>query len=203
MNYKILFLGHSNSPIIKWLIDNNEIVKSTEEKINKDFIIINQFDFLISYGYKFIIKKEILDMFPFKAINLHISFLPFNRGADPNFWSFIDETPKGVSIHYIDDGIDTGDIIVQKKVSFPNLDHQTLATTYKLLHNEIQTLFFKNWDYIKKQKIKRIPQKGKFTSHKSKDKIEFIHLIEKDMWNTKVTKLINYSRIIKKQNENR
>ena len=199
MNYKILFLGHSNSPIIKWLIDNNEIVQSTEEKITKDYVNINQFDFLISYGYKFIIRKEILDMFPHKAINLHISFLPFNRGADPNFWSFIDETPKGVSIHYIDDGIDTGDIIVQKKVSFANLDRQTLATTYKILHNEIQTLFYENWDSIKKQKIKRIPQKGKSTSHKSKDKIEFIHLIEQDMWNTKVTKLINYKRIIKKK----
>jgi len=36
--------------------------------------------------------------------------------ADPNVWSFIEKTPKGVSIHYLDAGIDTGDIIAQKLV---------------------------------------------------------------------------------------
>ncbi len=51
-------------------------------------------------------------------INLHISFLPWNRGAHPNFWSFYDDTPKGVTIHLIDEGIDTGAIIYQKEITF-------------------------------------------------------------------------------------
>ncbi|MCL0081308.1 hypothetical protein M1N64_03665 [Peptococcaceae bacterium] len=50
-----------------------------------------------------------MDKFQGRAINLHISFLPWNRGADPNFWSFIENAPVGVSIHYLDEGIDTGD----------------------------------------------------------------------------------------------
>ena len=38
---------------------------------------------------------------------MHISYLPFNRGAHPNYWSFKDNSPKGVTIHFIDNGIDT------------------------------------------------------------------------------------------------
>ena len=47
-------------------------------------------------------------------INLHISYLPYNRGSYPNYWSFKENTPNGVSIHHIDDGIDTGPVLVQK-----------------------------------------------------------------------------------------
>ena len=57
-----------------------------------------------------------LDRLPGAAINLHISLLPWNRGSDPNLWSFLDDTPKGVSIHHIDAGVDTGDVIAQREV---------------------------------------------------------------------------------------
>ena len=51
-------------------------------------------------------------------INLHISYLPYNKGAHPNFWSWVKNTPKGVSIHLISEKIDAGDIIFQKKLIF-------------------------------------------------------------------------------------
>lgn len=50
-------------------------------------------------------------------MNLHISYLPWNKGADPNFWSCIDGTPAGVTLHHIDAGVDTGDIIAQALMS--------------------------------------------------------------------------------------
>ena len=40
------------------------------------------------------------------------------QGAHPNFWSFYDNTPSGVTIHLIDAGIDTGDVLYQKKLIF-------------------------------------------------------------------------------------
>jgi methionyl-tRNA formyltransferase len=46
-----------------------------------------------------------------------LSYLPFNRGAHPNFWSFIEKTQAGVSIHKINKGIDTGNIILRKKIN--------------------------------------------------------------------------------------
>ena len=68
----------------------------------------NSFDFIVSYGYRHILSKNILDLLPNKIINLHISYLPYNRGADPNFWSFMGHCcqynsrlwPKILSINY-------------------------------------------------------------------------------------------------------
>ena len=181
MEYKILFLGTSDSPVVDWLRKKGEIVFSTEEKITKDFVIKKSFNFLISYGYRFILKKEILDLFPDRAINMHISLLPSNRGADPNFWSFIEGTPKGVTIHYLDQGVDTGDIIIQKEIKFVSPDVETLLSSYNKLQKEIQNLFFQNWDSIKKQTNNRTSQEGFSTSHKVKDKDEVLFLFNSEL----------------------
>jgi len=199
---KILFLGASDSPVFLWLKQQGEDVHSTLDKITVDYVLENKFNFLISYGYRFILKKEILDLFPNRAINLHISYLPYNRGADPNFWSFIDGTPKGVTIHYLDEGVDTGDIIVQKGVVFDSLESETLASSYQKLHIEIQNLFFQNWEAIKNQKCSRRPQVGNGTVHKKKDKEALLHLIEKDGWDTKLSVLVEYGKKLKMQKSN-
>ena len=47
-------------------------------------------------------------------VNLHKAYLPYNKGAHPNFWSFAENTPSGITIHVIDSGIDTGNIIYRK-----------------------------------------------------------------------------------------
>jgi methionyl-tRNA formyltransferase len=160
---KILLLG-SQSPNLKpYILD--EYIHHTNEVITTEFA--KDFDFIISYGYRHILKKDILDLFPFRAINLHISFLPWNRGADPNYWSIVENTPKGVTIHYMDEGLDTGDIIDQVEVEFD--DHDTFATSYSKLHKEITNLFKKQWPYIKLGKCNRIKQKGKGSYHNSKD----------------------------------
>lgn len=198
MKNKILFLGPSDSPVFGWLQRKGENIISTEDKITADYLIKDGFNFLISYGYRFILRKEILDLFPNKAINMHISYLPYNRGADPNFWSFIEGTPKGVSIHYLDEGVDTGDIIVQKEVSFDLLEVETLASSYQRLQKEIQNLFFQHWDLIKSQKCNRTPQVDRGTTHRVKDKEHLLHLMEKDGWNTKLSALANYSKDLKK-----
>lgn len=198
MKDKILFLGPSDSPVFVWLQKNGENVFSTVDKITVDYILENGFNFLISYGYRFILRKEILDLFPNRAINMHISYLPYNRGADPNLWSFIEGTPKGVSIHYLDEGVDTGDIIVQKKVSFDSLDSETLASSYQKLQVEIQNLFFQHWDLIKNEKCDRTPQVGTGTTHRVKEKEHLLHIMEKDGWNTKLSVLDNYRKDLKK-----
>ena len=64
-------------------------------------------------------------------INIHISMLPWNCGADPNFWSWFYATPKGVSIHCIDSGIDTGGLLTQAEIMFPA--GETLRTSYDRL----------------------------------------------------------------------
>ena len=190
---KILFLGYLDSPLIKFLQETGAEVLVTNEKITIDFLSSHKPDFLISYGYRYIIKQEILDYFlPSKAINLHISYLPWNRGSDPNLWSFIENTPKGVTIHYLDAGIDTGDIILQQEVQMQEND--TLSTSYNRLHETIMALFKNNWDDIKSGRIQAKPQNGKGTLHKSKDKENIMKSLENG-FDTCVAKLRNLEKL--------
>ncbi len=183
----ILFLGDDNSPSLKWLKSIGESVIHTADNIESTLIKTENIIFLISYGYRYIIHKNILDQLPSRAINLHISYLPWNKGADPNLWSFVDDTPKGVSIHYLDAGIDTGDIIVQQEVQF-DTPQETLATTYQQLQMTIQNLFQQNWQSIKTESCPRHPQQGKGSFHKLKDKESLSHWLPND-WNTSVSLL--------------
>jgi len=188
---KILFLGDSKSPILDWLKSIEGYVMHTSEKITTDLIHSHNIKFIVSYGYKHIICNDILELFPSKAINLHISYLPFNRGSDPNFWSFIEKTPKGVTIHYLDEGIDTGDIIVQQKVEF-NKNQGTLKSSYEELQLAIQNLFKENWKDIKNLSCKRQKQVGNGTFHKSKDIAHYSELL-KHSWDTPLYKLTEYN----------
>ena len=191
---KILFLGSDKSKLFKWLNFNNELVLSYEDKIPEILLNKYNFDFLISYRYRYIIKQNILNYFPNKAINLHISFLPYNRGADPNLWSFIDNTKKGISIHYIDSGIDTGDLLIQKEFFF-NLKNETLRSTYNFLNDEIQKIFISNWEKIKNHKIVSYPQNGYGTYHKSSDKNVIINSKFFSGWDTPCHILSNFKNI--------
>lgn len=157
---KILFLGGNLAKtLVDWLESRNEEVVYREDKISIEEVTGINPDFIISYNYRYIISKEIIDFVNGSAINLHISYLPFNKGSHPNIWSFLEDTPKGVAIHHIDEGIDTGDIIIRKEV-FIDEDKETLKTSYEILHREIQALFKENWNKIKNSEINTITQAG-------------------------------------------
>jgi methionyl-tRNA formyltransferase len=76
-----------------------------------------------------IVPKAIIDIPKYKAINYHPSLLPRYRGGSAINWAIINgETETGVTIHYIDAGIDTGDIILQERV--PIYPEDTVASLY-------------------------------------------------------------------------
>ena len=181
---KILFLGPEDSSLLAWLQGQGERVIQTSDKVTTKFLNDEELTFLISYGYRHILGKEVLSKFPDRAINLHISYLPWNRGADPNLWSFVEDSPKGVTIHYLDEGVDTGDIIVQKKMEFDS-DSETLATSYEKLQSAMQKLFKLNWNEVRNGSCKRKKQIGQGSSHRLKDKDSVCRLLT-DGWNTPV-----------------
>jgi len=74
-----------------------------------------------------------------------------------------------VSIHEIDKKIDSGPIIVRKKIIFKNLKRQTLKSTYELLFKEIENLFIKNFSMILKKKYKKKYFKSKGSIQFKKD----------------------------------
>lgn len=66
------------------------------------------------------LPQEILDSVEYGFLNLHPSLLPSHRGPEPIFWIFrsADQKASGVTVHRIDEGLDTGDIVLQQKVEF-------------------------------------------------------------------------------------
>ena len=171
---KILYLKGNNQESDKLESflrgDGNEVVSSAE-KVSFGFVSELKPDIIVSYNHRFILKNDVIAVPKLGVINLHISYLPWNKGADPNFWSHVEGTPKGVTVHYINAGIDTGDIIAQKQVVFSAQD--TLSTSYAKLHKEIQDLFYGIWPDIKNGKNGRTKQEGEGTSHLVKDRAPF------------------------------
>jgi pseudaminic acid synthase len=191
-NFRVLFLGETDNPLVEYLKSIGENVTVTNNKINVDFV--KNFDFIISYGYRHIIRPEVIYLFPGKIINLHISYLPWNRGADPNLWSLIEETPKGVTIHQVNAGLDTGNILVQKLVDF-DYENDTLKTSYQKLQLQIQNLFKTNWHALKQQKIKSVSQDlNDGNKHLAKHKKDFFDALEFG-WDTPIRNVIEHYKL--------
>lgn len=167
-----------------WLKQSEgEQVLINKERLNPESLKRRKPDLVVSYNYRYIIPPDVLGILPGKFINLHISLLPWNRGADPNFWSFVENSPKGVTIHLIDKGIDTGGILLQKEVLF-NEEEETLASSYHKLHQALQDLFESNWTRIRNFEI--VPQtqtKEGGSTHYLKDFARIKSILGDEGWN--------------------
>lgn len=167
--FRCLFLGYNSKQTKLITFLKNKKINVTQKRNYKvNAKIINSYDVCISYGYRKILDYSILKKLKKPIINLHISYLPYNRGVYPNLNSFINNTPKGVSIHEIDKGIDTGNIIFQKKIFFKITNKTNFKDTYKILKNEIEKLFIKKYKSLiyykyKSTKQKRLSSKGQKT----------------------------------------
>jgi len=90
-------------------------------------------EYIILAGFLRIIKQSLLERFPRKIINIHPSLLPSFPGLSAGEQAYkagVKET--GCTVHYVDSGIDTGDIILQKKVEIHPTD--TLVTLMNKIH---------------------------------------------------------------------
>ena len=163
---RILFLGYdlTQTKLIDALIANNCAVDYTEDRIDG----IKGYNCVISYGYKHILKQNVIKGFECPVFNLHISYLPYNRGAHPNFWSFYDNTPSGVTIHLIDSGVDTGPIVKQKYVNFQDSD-DTFVKTYAVLIESIEDLFLEFLPSLLTDTWTAKKQRGDGTHHYVRD----------------------------------
>ena len=91
-------------------------------------------DLLISITGNQIFKKPLLDIPPLGTLNLHTALLPKYRGLMPSFWVLKNEEKEtGVSVFFVDEGIDSGPIIVQKKINIENMTQWELIRATKFL----------------------------------------------------------------------
>lgn len=154
---KLLFLGYDETQtrLIGFLKTLGWQVDQTGEQV-ADF---SAYDLVVSFGYRHILKADLLCTIGRPVLNLHIAYLPWNRGSHPLFWAAYDGTPVGVTIHEIDPGIDTGPICFQKEVNIDPLN-ETFASGYKRLMDEIENLFEQNATDLLAGNYSSQPQKG-------------------------------------------
>lgn len=165
---KVLFLGYSaeQTSLIGFLQASGCDVDIVSEKMRDDSPY--EHDLVVSFGYRHLLKDDFIQKLRRPPVNLHMSFLPYNRGAHPNFWAWYDGTIHGVTIHHIDAGVDTGDVIAQKEVVFPDAEY-SFADTYNILFREMEDLFKDRWVDIAACNYEAFPQIGVGSCHKKKD----------------------------------
>jgi methionyl-tRNA formyltransferase len=81
-----------------------------------------------------ILRKQLLDVPRFGVLNIHLGLLPEIRGMSSPEWSLLNRVPVGITIHYMDAGIDTGPILqrfelpdVNRSKSLSDLRHRLIA----------------------------------------------------------------------------
>lgn len=125
-------------------------------------------DVAVSVFFGFILKPDFLGLFSRGTINLHPALLPYNRGSYPNVWSIVEGTPSGVTLHWVDRGVDTGPIIAQRPVGVDPVD--TGETLYSKLERASLALFQETWPAIAAGAAPAVPQPLEAgTSHRTRD----------------------------------
>jgi methionyl-tRNA formyltransferase len=101
-------------------------------------------DLAVAYRFRHKVAREVLDSLP--IVNLHMAFLPHCRGAHPLFWAVAESAPVGGTVHWMDEGIDTGNVIAQSEAKFS--PETTLRQAYSQLQALMLELLRSNWERI-------------------------------------------------------
>lgn len=125
-------------PDLKRLCQTRNIPFSTEA-INLENLPFVP-DILVSVYYRTIIPADVIQCCNNKAVNLHPSLLPAYRGCSSLTWALINNEPEvGFTYHYIDEGIDTGNIVLQKTMPIFEWDTQ-VSLYYRVMFEALNEL---------------------------------------------------------------
>lgn len=103
-----------------------------------------------------ILREPIIDAPRLGFLNLHPSLLPHGRGKHPNFWAIVDETPFGVTIHWVEKEVDAGPVAFQHEI--PLTWEDTGASAYRRAQEAIVDLFRTTFAKVMAGEIPRLPQ---------------------------------------------
>lgn len=103
-----------------------------------------------------LVSRNVINSLPKGFINTHPSLLPQNRGKHFNFWALVEQAPFGVSLHSVDEGIDSGDIISQQSISYDWED--TGESLYLKAKEKMIDLFLETYPHLRVGKFSRHPQ---------------------------------------------
>jgi methionyl-tRNA formyltransferase len=135
---EVVFLGINDAGmrIYEWLCEREDSAVHSLLTTKDQLSVVESVepDYLVACGYRHIVPESILDVPTEGCLNVHPAYLPYNRGANPNVWSIVEDTPAGATVHYMDPGLDTGDIVAQERVE------TSFADTGKSLHERLEDI---------------------------------------------------------------
>jgi methionyl-tRNA formyltransferase len=122
-------LGRSvNRLALKYGIDKYEVIKGANSHEFRNKLTAEKVDVIVIIAGTEIIKKEVLEVPTLGFINCHSSLLPSDKGLMPVFWSLLSDR-TGFTWYTLNEGIDTGNILLQQKVSTQkSFVHQLIMT---------------------------------------------------------------------------
>jgi methionyl-tRNA formyltransferase len=113
-------------------------------------------DYVVGVHFPYILPETVLALPRLGVVNLHPAYLPYNRGWHTASWAILDKTPIGATLHFMDSGLDTGDIITQREIEIRPYD--TGQTLYqRVLDLEVE-LFEEAWPLLASGNPPRTPQ---------------------------------------------
>lgn len=123
----------TESPVAMCAHEHNiEVYKPNKLKEDYEYILNKKPDIIITCAYGSIVPKVVLDYPSYGCINVHASLLPKYRGASPIVASILNgEKETGITIMYMDEGIDTGNIIMSRSIKIEDNDN-SLSLSNKL-----------------------------------------------------------------------
>lgn len=138
-------------------IKYNYICKGRDKEI-EDWVSDIKPDLIVVFSMSQLLKENIFRQPKHGTINMHPSYLPEYRGANPDFWQYYNmEMNPGVTVHYVDKSEDTGDIIYQERVHIP-LGTKSPERLDKLITETGVPLMLKAIQAIKEGNAPRQPQ---------------------------------------------
>ena len=180
------------SEVKKLALENDiEVFQPAKLKTGEAFDIIKELnpDIIVVVAYGKILPKEIIEFPKYGCINVHGSLLPKYRGAAPIQWSVINgERKTGVTTMYMDEGLDTGDIILKEETDI--LENETSGELYERLSVLGAKLLIKTIEEIESGSTKREKQDN--------NNFSYAPMLNKDMalidWNKSANEIHNLIR---------
>lgn len=177
----IIVLGSNRygDRVYNWLTNRDEanVLCMVTEESQYDVVKELGPDLLVCAGFKYIIPREILDLPELGTVNLHASYLPYNRGYNPSYWSIVEDVPAGATVHYVTEALDSGPIIDREEVEVRPDD--TGKSLYERLEDKLVELFKENWEAIRTGTVETTEQPESCGTHHYRR--EFIDECELDL----------------------
>ena len=199
MDAVFLGLNEAGEEVYEWLNSREdvEVLALLTEKEQLSLIKELRPDIVIASGFEHKVPEEIIEVPEKGVVNLHPSYLPFNRGSHPYIWPLIEDTPAGVTLHYMNESIDEGPIIDRMKIEKrPEDDSRSLRQKLMIVQADI---LVENWERIKEgpETMEQRPDDGTTHYMKELDEISEIDLEEE----VKVRDFIDFLRALSYTND--